>query len=212
MTTLNELKDAVLNCRHDLILDLVKKAIGEKLPVDDIIRDGIIEGLKGVGDLFNSGKYFLPELLVAGQAAQTALDYLEPLLSSDVMANKRKVLIGTVKGDIHDLGKNLVIMMLKCNGYEIVDSGIDVAPEKFCDLVREGNFDILGLSSLLSMTLPMIDETIQKIETAGLREKIRIIIGGAPVTPEFMEKVGADALGKDAWDAVLKCNALMDGK
>jgi methylmalonyl-CoA mutase cobalamin-binding domain/chain len=195
-----------------LILDLVKKAIGEKLPVDDIIRDGIIEGLKGVGDLFNSGKYFLPELLVAGQAAQTALDYLEPLLSSEVMANKRKVLIGTVKGDIHDLGKNLVIMMLKCNGYEIVDAGIDVAPEKFCDLVREGNFDILGLSSLLSMTLPMINETIQQIEAAGLREKIRIIIGGAPVTPEFMEKVGADALGKDAWDAVLKCNALMDGK
>lgn len=209
MSILDDLKQSVTTIAHTLTMDLVKKAVADKVPVDAIIRDGIITGMKGVGDLFNSGRYFLPELLVAGQIAQQAIDYLEPMLPKDGAVKKRKVLMATVKGDIHDLGKNIVIMMLKCNGFDVADAGIDADPEKLCNLIKEGHYDILGLSSLLTMTMPMIDRTIEEIETRGLRSRIKIIIGGAPLTAEYATRAGADAFGKDAWDAVLKCNALI---
>jgi methylmalonyl-CoA mutase cobalamin-binding domain/chain len=210
MTILQDIEGAVTKCDNDLAMRLVKTAVADTVPVDEIIQDGIIRGMKGVGDLFNSGEYFLPELLVAGQVAQGALDYLEPLLPRDAGAKKRKILMATVKGDIHDLGKNIVIMMLKCNGFDVTDAGIDMAPEEVCDLVGEGDYDILGLSSLLTMTMPMIDETIEAIRARGMRDRIKIIIGGAPVTAEYAEKAGADAFGRDAWDAVVKSTALLE--
>ena len=209
MMILENLEQAVTRCDAGQTMSLVEKALAENVSADEIIKDGIIKGMKKVGDLFESGEYFLPELLVAGQVAQTALDYLEPMLPKDTTAARRKVLMATVKGDIHDLGKNIVIMMLKCNGFDVMDAGIDMAPERLCDLLAEGEYDVLGLSSLLTMTMPMIDETIKAVAERGLRERIKILIGGAPVTQEYADKVGADAFGKDAWDAVLKTSALL---
>lgn len=209
MMIMKDLELAVTKCDVDQTMSLVERALAESVSVDEIINNGIIKGMKRVGDLFESGEHFLPELLVAGQVAQTALNYLQPMLPMEATTKKRKMLMATVKGDIHDLGKNIVIMMLKCNGFGVTDAGIDVAPETLCDLVGEGDYDVLGLSSLLTMTMPMIDETIKAMEERGLRDSIKIIIGGAPVTAEYAEKVGADAFGRDAWDAVLKTNALV---
>ena len=166
-----------------------------------------------VGKLFGSGEYFLPELLRAGKAMQLAVDQIEPLLTKGERNRQvGRYLIGTVKGDIHNIGKNIVIMMLKGTGWEVTDLGVDVAPETFCSAIREGDYDILGMSTLITVTMPAARQTVEAITEAGFRDKVKIMIGGAPVTQEFADKIGADEYAVDAWEAITKANNLVSKK
>ena len=173
------------------------------------ILEGLVAGIMTVGKLFGSGEYYLPELLMSGKAMQTALDQIEPLLIKEKSSYMGKFLIGTVKGDMHDIGKNIVIMMLKGSGWEITDLGVDVSPEHFCSKVKEGNYDILGMSALLTTTVENAAKTIEALKNAGLRNKVKIMVGGAPVTQEYADRIGADAYGEDAWNAVIKSKILI---
>ena len=193
-------------------LELTKDAVKKGISIDEILKNGLIPGIRHVGDLFNKGEYYLPELVVSGKAVQSAVDYLHsinPDFDEEKMSNTGKFLMGTVKDDIHDIGKNIVVMMLKSSGWRVTDLGVDVAPQQFCDEVKNGDYHILGMSVLLTMTMPSAGKTIEALKDAGLRDKIKIIIGGAPVTQEFADEIGADAYGKDGWDAVIKAESLL---
>jgi 5-methyltetrahydrofolate--homocysteine methyltransferase len=204
-----KLGGAVIKGNKNRTLELTKEAVNEGVPIKEIIQKGLIPGIRTVGDLFNKGEYFLPELIVSGKAMQSALDYLKPKTEKEEIFNAGKLLIGTVKGDVHDIGKNIVIMMFKSSGWKVTDLGVDISAKQFCDAVKGGDFDILGMSCLLTMTIPSAASTIKALKDAELRDKIKIMIGGAPVTQEYADQIGADAYGKDAWEAVIKAEALL---
>jgi len=170
---------------------------------------GLVPGIRKVGELFESGEYFLPELLISGEAMKAGVEQLRPVLSQSDAPAAGKYLIGTVEGDVHDLGKNIVIMMLEANGWEVTDLGIDVSPEQFCKAVEEGDFDIVGMSALLTFTAPKLDETIKALQSAGLRRKIKVMIGGAPTRQDYADEIGADAYAKNAAEAVRKSTILV---
>jgi len=197
MVNLEELSQAVIKGDTDAAFILTKQALEAGVPASEILDRGLIPGLREVGDRFEEGEYYLPELIVSGDAVAQALELLEPALRKEDEPHMGKYLIGTVQGDIHDLGKNIVIMMLKGNGWEVTDLGVDVSPEEFCAAVSEGDFQIVGLSSLLTMTMPNAARTIEALKAAGLREKVKVMVGGAPTTPEWAAQIGADAHAKD---------------
>lgn len=195
-------KDAVSFCR-----EAVKKGMTAKA----VLENGLMPGIRKVGELFSIGEYYLPELLISGMAMQAAVAELEPLLNAGGgKFHAGKYLIGTVKGDIHDIGKNIVTMMLKGNGWEVTDLGVDVPPEKICTAIADGDYDIFGMSTLLTVTMPAADEVVKTITKAGLRDKIKIMVGGAPVTQEFADRIGADGYAKDAFEAVNKAFSLTE--
>ena len=202
MVNLNEISKAIIEGDSDVVLELAKAALDANVPAKEILDKGLIPGLKKVGDLFETGEYFLPELLMSGEAASRAVELLEPVLSKADTPAAGKYLIGTVQGDVHDIGKNIVIMMLKGNGWQVTDLGVDISPEEFCAAVDKGDFDILGMSSLLTMTMPDTVKTIETLKTAGLRDKVKIMVGGAPITQEWADKIGADGYAPDASAAV----------
>jgi 5-methyltetrahydrofolate--homocysteine methyltransferase len=197
MGQLEKLSQAIVAGDTDTSFALAKEALEAGIPAAEILGQGLIPGLRRVGNLFESGEYFLPELIVSGDAAARALELLEPVLGQTGSPYMGRFLIGTVKGDIHDLGKNIVIMMLKGNGWDVTDLGVDVSPKDFCSAVEQGDYHIIGLSSLLTMTMPKVAETIAALEAAGLRAKTKIMVGGAPTTPAWAEQIGADAHAKD---------------
>ena len=212
MVNLNEISKAIIEGDSDIVFKITKAALDANIPSKDILYKGLIPGLRKVGDLFEAGEYFLPELLMSGEAASRAVELLVPILSKADTPATGKFLIGTVQGDLHDIGKNIVIMMLKGNGWEVTDLGVDVSPEEFYSAVGEGDFDILGMSSLLTMTMPDTVKTIEYLKTAGLRDKIKIMVGGAPVTQEWADKIGADGYAPDASAAVKVAMAIVDKK
>ena len=203
------LKKSIIEGNREAAVTLTKAAIEEGLTTKEILQNGLIPGIKTVGELFGSGEYYLPELLISGKAMQGAMDQIGPVLGEGASTGVGKFLIGSVKGDIHDIGKKIVAMMLKGCGWQVTDLGVDVPPEQFCSAVKDGDYNILGLSTLVTVTMPAAEETIEAIKNAGLRDKIKIMIGGAPVTQEFADKIGADAYGKDAWEAVTKAETLI---
>jgi 5-methyltetrahydrofolate--homocysteine methyltransferase len=194
-------------------LEVTKAAVEEGVPVKDILLNGLIPGIRSVGIGFEKGELFLPELVTAGKAMHSALEYINPLLAKtegETSSSVGKVLIGTVRSDIHDIGKNIVVMMLKSSRWEVTDLGIDVSPEQFCTAVKDGDFDIVGMSALLTMTMPSAEETIEALKDAGLKDKIKIMVGGAPVTQEDAEQMGADGYGENAWAAVTTAERLLE--
>lgn len=193
-------------------ISTIDTALKAGIQASDILRKGLFPGIRKVGELFNAGEYYLPELIVSGTTMQKAVNHLNPFIDKTSSQKVGKYVIGTVTGDVHDIGKNIVIMMLRSNGWEVTDLGVDIAPEQFCQVVKQGNFDILGLSALLTTTMPVLDMTIKALENGGLRDKIKIMIGGAPVTQAYADKIGADAYGSDAWEAVTKAEALLSRK
>lgn len=208
---LKSLQQAVVAGDQGRATDLTKEAIKKGLPAIEIIQDGLVPGIRQVGELFGRGEYYLPELLMSGKSMQGALNLVEPLLAKQGASfHAGKYLIGTVQGDIHDIGKKIVAMMLRGNGWEVIDLGVDITPAQFCAEIKSGDYDILGLSTLLTVTMPAAKETIEEIKKAGFRDRIKIMIGGAPVTPEFADKVGADEFAQDAWQAVTKAASLMN--
>ena len=211
MENLDEISNAIIKGDGDTALELTKAALDKSVPAKDILDHGLIPGIQKVGDLFETGEYFLPELLMGGDAMTKALELLEPILAKGDTPHTGRFLIATVKDDVHDIGKNILVMMLKGNGWDVTDLGVDIPPEEFCSAVEKGDFDILGLSSLLTMTMDRSAETIDALKTAGLRDRIKIMVGGAPVTREWADKVGADGYAADA-PAAVRIAATLVGK
>jgi 5-methyltetrahydrofolate--homocysteine methyltransferase len=204
-----ELSKAVVEGETELTVDLTRKALDDGIAAKVVLDEGIIPGLKKTGELFENGEYFLPELLISGEAASSALELIEPALSAGNVPSQGKIAIGTVEGDIHNIGKNIVIMMLKGNGWEVTDLGVDISAEEFCSAVKKGDFQILALSALLTMTMPSTVKTIEALKSAGLRGKVKIMVGGAPTTQEWADKIGADGYADDAPGAVRVATALI---
>jgi len=186
----------------------VKVAIDAGLSPSQILNEGLIAPMGEVGRLFEEGEYFVPEMLVSAKTMQSALDVMKPLLVESGVEAIGKVVLGTVKSDLHDIGKNLVGMMMEGAGFEVIDLGIDVSPNKFIKAITDDT-DIIGLSTLLTTTMPSMDLTIKAITEAGLREKVKIIIGGAPVTAAYAEQIGADGFAEDANQAASLAKTLI---
>lgn len=205
-----KLTKAIIDGNEKDAIRLCRDAVGKGLAAGSVLEHGLLPGIRKVGELFSTGEYYLPELLVSGMTMQAAVAELEPLLiAGGASSQAGKYLIGTVQGDIHDIGKNIVMMLLKGNGWDVTDLGVDVSPEKICRAIAEGDYDVFGMSALLTVTLPAAEDTVKAIVKAGLRDKIKIMVGGAPVTQEFADKIGADGYAKDAFEAVNKAFGLM---
>ncbi len=198
MFNLADLEKAIIEGDSTAAYTLTGEALGTGITADDVLNKGLVPGLQKVGDLFEAGNYYLPELVVSGDAVTRALELLAPILGKGTGRFTGRFLIGTVQGDVHDLGKNIVVMMLKGNGWDVTDLGVDVSPDQFCAAVKEGDFQVLGLSSLLTMTMPNSARTIEVLRQAGLRDGIKVMVGGAPTSLEWARKIGADAYAKDA--------------
>jgi 5-methyltetrahydrofolate--homocysteine methyltransferase len=184
---------------------LIKEALEKKISPNEIIEKGLRKGLEKVGQKFEMGEYFLSELLFAASMVEDAIRVLMPLLSARSTENKGTIILGTVRGDIHDIGKNIFKMLMEANGFKVYDLGVDVRPEDFVDKVKEVKPDIVGLSALLTTTLPEMKVVIEELKRAGVREKVKVLLGGNAVTEEFGKKIGADKVAKDAVQGVNFC-------
>lgn len=198
---LKQIYQGILKGDLDLVKTNVRAALDEKVTAEAILKQGMMTAMAEVGQLFEDGEYFVPELLVAARAMQGGLEILKPILATEAVEPIGKVVAGTVKGDLHDIGKNLVGIMMEGVGFEIVDLGSDVSPEKFVEAVKESGAQIVAMSALLTTTMVQMPETIKAFEEAGLRKSVKILIGGAPVTDEYAKKIGADGYAPDASQA-----------
>ena len=199
---LDKIKEAVINGKHAEIESLVQAAIDEKADLDQIINEAMIAAMDIVGRKFAKNEIFIPEMLVAAVTMKKGLDIIKPLLKSDEIKSRGTIIMSTVKGDLHDIGKNLVIMMLQGAGFDVIDLGVDISTEKLVQKVEEIKPDILGLSALLTTTMPEILKVIEALRDKGLRKSVKIMVGGAPLNTAFAEKVGADGYGRNAAEAV----------
>ena len=211
METLQSIYQAVLEGDSSQARQGVEAALAEGIAPDKILKEGLINAMGEVGRLFEAGEYFVPEMLISARTMQSSLSLLKPGLAQSGSKSIGRVVIGTVKGDLHDIGKNLVGMMLEGGGFEIIDLGTDVTPEKFVATVQAGGVDIIALSALLTTTMPSMQHTIEAITAAGLRDKVKVIIGGAPVTEAYAKQIGADGYSSDASSAVRLAKALVAG-
>lgn len=209
MTHLESIYQAVLDGDAGGAQAGVKAALGAGLTADAILKDGLIAAMGEVGRLFEENKYFVPEMLVSARAMQSGLSLLKPLLAESGAEPAGKIIMGTVKGDLHDIGKNLVSMMLEGAGFEVVDLGTDVAPDKFMKAVHEHQPQLIGMSALLTTTMPSMSGTIKALQEAGLRDKVKVMIGGAPVTDGYAKQIGADGYSPDASSAVRLAKSLL---
>ncbi|MCB8924186.1 MAG: corrinoid protein [Ardenticatenaceae bacterium] len=208
MDHLDDIYDAIIDGDKNGTVESVKAALADGLSPKEILNDGMIAAMDEVGRLFEETEIFVPEMLVAARAMKAGLELLRPYLVKSGIEPAGKVVLGTVQGDMHDIGKNLVGMMLEGAGFEIVDLGVDVAPEKFIEALQ-GEVDILGMSALLTTTMVSMEKTVKAIEAAGLRHKAKIMVGGAPVTEEFAKHIGVDGYAGDASQAVTVAKALL---
>ena len=202
MTVLAEIATAVIDGDHARVGALTRQAIGERLPPQTILDDGLIAGMTVIGDRFREHEIFLPDVLLAARAMYAGMDELRPLLVREGIPSIGKVVIGTVRGDLHDIGKNLVGIMLKGAGFEVIDLGNDVAAEAMVDAAVEQGASVIGMSALLTTTMPAMGDVVALLKERGLDGRIRTIVGGAPVDEAFARKIGADAYGFDAANAV----------
>jgi 5-methyltetrahydrofolate--homocysteine methyltransferase len=209
MFDFDRLRDNIIKGDIGKTTELTKAALDADVAAKEILDKGLVPALDEVGRRFQEGEYFFPELLVAGEATKAAMACLKPVLSRGGATTVGKYVIGTVKGDIHDIGKNIVVMMLEGNGWDVTDLGTDVPPEDFCNAVKENDFQILGLSALLTTTIPNLAKTLEVLKEAGLRDKIKVMVGGVSVTQLYADQIGADAYGRDAFEAVTKARKLI---
>lgn len=198
MATFEDLAQSVINGSLDQVKDQVKSLLSGGTDPVAIINQGLIAGMNVVAARFKVGDMYVPEVLMSARTMSSGMEIVKPLIADKDIKSAGKVVIGTVKADLHDIGKNLVAMMMQSGGLEVIDIGIDAAPEKFVDAVREHQPDIVGMSALLTTTMPAMKDTIELLEEEGLRDKVKIIIGGAPVTQEYADSIGADGYAPDA--------------
>ncbi len=208
MSLIEEIRQAVIDGQAKPTLDKVEQALAEGIDPQAILHEGLISAMTEVGRLFEEGEYFVPEMLIAARAMKGALERLKPLLVAQGVEPLGKIAIGTVKGDLHDIGKSLVAMMLEGAGFEIIDLKVDVEPERFIEAVQNGA-QIVAMSALLTTTMPNMKATIEAIKAAGLRGRVQIMVGGAPVTQAYANEIGADGYAPDASAAVRKARELL---
>lgn len=209
MTRLEKLHAAILEGDREAAVEITREALQSGSDPEELIDGGMIPAMAEAGRRFEEEEFFVPELLLAARAMKAALELLRPLLVDRGAEPRGRVVIGTVKGDLHDIGKNLVSSMLEGAGFEVVDLGTDVAPEHFVEAIRERNADLVGLSALLTVTMPAMRTTIEALEKAGLRERVKVMIGGAPLSAEYAKEIGADAYADNASAAVRTAEQLV---
>jgi len=209
MAILDDLRQHVIDGDMNQTQKLVQEAIAENIPAEQILKEGLISAMAEVGRLFESGEYFMPEMLIAARAMKSGLTLLRPhLIAANVQAIG-KVIIGTVQGDVHDIGKNLVGMMLEGAGFEVIDLGVDVPPEKYIQAVREHHPDLLACSALLTTTMLRMKDLILALDEAGLRGQVKVMVGGAPITESYAKDIGADLFAPDAASAASRAKELI---
>ena len=206
---MEDLVKAVIEGNASVVSSLVVQGLEEGLEATTILSEGLTPGMSTVGDLFHRGEYFLPEMLFSAKAMTGGLEHLESILSTSGSKAKATIVIGTVKGDLHDIGKNIVGMIMKGAGFNVIDLGVDVPAERFVEAISEKKADILALSALLSTTMPAMENTVKAIAESGIKDQIKIIVGGAPVTSQFSDNIGADGYAEDAPGAVNKVKELL---
>ena len=209
MADLTKLREAILNGEADAAAAATREALAAGVPPASLVPEGVPPAMAEVGRRFDAGDYFVPELLIAARATKAVFEILRPLLASSGAAGAGRVVIGTVQGDLHDIGKNLVAAMLEGGGYEVTDLGVNVAPEKFVEVIRERKAGIVGLSALLTTTMPAMKTTIDALRTAGVRDGVKVMIGGAPVTDRYAKEIGADGCAENAGEAVALAKRLL---
>ncbi|MAR34645.1 MAG: cobalamin-binding protein [Chloroflexi bacterium] len=207
---MQEIAYELITGNNSAVDNLTKKALEEGYSANDVLDDGLLNGMAIVGVKFRDNIIFVPEVLVSARAMKAGMAHIEPILSASGVEPLGTIIMGTVKGDLHDIGKNLCIMMLRGAGFTVHDIGVDSSPEDFIDAVEEHEADIVGMSALLTTTMPNMGTTINTFEDMGLRDEVRIMVGGAPVTQDFADEMGADAYGENAVDAVDKAKELID--
>jgi 5-methyltetrahydrofolate--homocysteine methyltransferase len=190
--------DGILKGNMKAVQDATNAGLSEGLSAGGLLNEAMIPAMAEVGRLFEANEYYVPEMLIAARAMKAGLAILRPQLVEEEVKPLGRVALGTVKGDLHDIGKNLVSIMIEGAGFEIIDLGVDVSPEAFVDAVRDQDVDLVGLSALLTTTMPSMKTTIEAFEEAGLRDQVKIIVGGAPVTQRYADEIGADGYGRDA--------------
>ena len=202
MSILEEIKDATKAGDEKKVTLLTKQAIDEGVEVDQIIKEGFIAAMVVVGKEFGDGKIYIPEMLIAARAMKGGLEIVKPLLTGGEIKGIAKIVLGTVQGDLHDIGKNLVAMMMEGYGLEVIDLGVDVPPEKFVEALQTHKPQFVGMSALLTTTMTTMKATIEALEESGLRKDVKILVGGAPVSQAFADEIGADGFGLNASEAV----------
>ena len=201
MSLLNEISENLQKGKAKIVKELVQQAIDAGIPAQEILEQGLLSGMNVIGEKFKKNEVFVPEVLVTARAMNQGAALLKPFLSESGVESVGKVCIGTVKGDLHDIGKNLVKMMMEGKGLEVIDLGTDVAPETYVKTAMEQNCQIICCSALLTTTMPVMGEVVKEAEKAGIRDKVKIMVGGAPVTESFCEQIGADKYTTDAASA-----------
>lgn len=212
MSILDDISEALQKGDYALVTELTGSAIEQKIEVKSILDDGLIAGMNVIGGKFKKHQIFLPHVLLAAKAMCAGMDLIKPIMLKENVSTIGKVVIGTVKGDLHDIGKNLVSIMLKGAGFEVIDLGSDVSPEKFVETAKTEQADAIGLSALLTTTMPGMKEVVDLLKAEGLSEQIKVVIGGAPVTKEFAKEIGADSYAYDGINAVETLKAFIGSK
>jgi 5-methyltetrahydrofolate--homocysteine methyltransferase len=207
MADLSALAENLINGKAPEVKELTEKALAEGVAPAEVLNDGLIKGMSVVGERFKNNEFYVPEVLIAARAMHAGMDILKPALADSGVQPIGKVLLGTVKGDLHDIGKNLVAMMMEGAGFEVVDLGIDVPPEKFAEAAKDGG--VVAMSALLTTTMTAMKTTIEALEEAGVRDNVKILIGGAPVTQNYADEIGADGYARDAASAADKAKELI---
>ncbi|UCE42881.1 MAG: corrinoid protein [Candidatus Aminicenantes bacterium] len=210
MAIFEQIANEVVKGQADAVKKLVNQALSENISAEDIMNNGLVAGMNVVSEKFKNNEFFIPEVLVSARAMTAGLEILNPLLAEANVKAKGKVVIGTVKGDLHDIGKNIVGMMLQGAGYEIIDLGADVPKEKFIEFTQKEDANVVGMSALLTTTMIYMQEIIQGLKDAGLRDKVKVIIGGAPVTQAYADQIEADGYAPDAATAVDLAKDILD--
>jgi 5-methyltetrahydrofolate--homocysteine methyltransferase len=207
---LEQIKDCILNFDRDSIVTRIQEGLNTGIQPEKILNGGMIAGMAEVGRLFETGEFFVPEMLMAAKTMQTGMTILKPHLVQAGVPSAGKVVLGTVQGDLHDIGKNLVSMMLEGSGFEVVDLGVDVPPERFVEAAQTNNAKIIALSALLTTTMVNMKSTIDALKEAGIRNNVKVMVGGAPLTDDYAREIGADGYAPDASRAMKLAKSLIE--
>jgi len=210
VVNLDDISKALQGGDAEKVSELVRQALQEDIVPKKILEEGLIQGMSIIGEKFKKNEVYVPEVLIAARAMHAGMDVLKPKLTETGVKNIGKVVMGTVKGDLHDIGKNLVKMMLEGAGFEVIDLGVDVSEEKFVEAVKAHQPNIVGMSALLTTTMVNMPEVIKALEAAGLRDKVRVMVGGAPITQNYADQIGADGYSPDAASAADKAKAFLN--
>ena len=206
---LKEIADNLIKGKAPEVKELVQKAIDEGEDVEKVLNEGLVAGMSVVGAKFKANEFYVPEVLIAARAMKAGMGILRPILAEKNIKGIGTVVLGTVRGDLHDIGKNLVAMMLEGAGFEIIDLGVDVSPEKFIEAAKEKKADLVGLSALLTTTMPSMKDVVKAVGDSGLKDKVKVMIGGAPLTQSYADEIGADGYAPDAASAVDEVKQLL---